>query len=370
MNDLNTLFSGDQLRLARLTFGLSLEELAGRVAATRQYVHQLETGARTPTGEMRLALADALGVAVRFFSAVDGANVRPEQCHFRRQATTPVSITSQVLARGTMLDRLASRLDEQLSLPPVDFPDLPVSSMEDVERAAEYARAHWGLGADGPVTNMMRVAERAGAIVTYFRGLSERVDALSMDRPRPIIVRSDAKASLCRQRFDIAHECGHLVMHRGIETGDKATEDQAHRFAGAFLIPRSAFVQEYPRGRSNNWTELFRMKLRWKVSVRALVRRAYDLQVIDSAQYRVSNIQIVKMGQAKIERFDEDLPLEQPELLSSAMRVLASGGGSRMIHLANSLAIRKSMFELLTEAQYPSFDPSSDTNVVPFGPRG
>lgn len=359
-------FIGDQLRLARLVHGLSLEQVASAVGATRQYIHQLETGSRNPTTDLVDALADVLGVHAAFLHSIEANGVRPEQCHFRKQQTTPASVTSQVLARGTMLDRLAHGLDRELSLPKVNFPDIPVRDLEEAELAANAARRHWGLGADGPITSMMRVVENAGAIVTYFNGLSERVDALSMDRPRPIIVRSDAKASLCRQRFDLAHECGHLVMHRGVETGDKTTEDQAHRFASAFLLPRAAFIREFPRGRSMNWAELFKMKMRWKVSVRAIVRRAFDLGMIDAAQYRTANIQLVKTGQAKAERYDDQLPLEEPELLDAALAALDAGRADGVRHLADRLALRAPIFELLTGRALPAARLAvGDPKVVP-----
>jgi Zn-dependent peptidase ImmA (M78 family)/transcriptional regulator with XRE-family HTH domain len=346
-------FVGDQLRLARLTHGMSLEEVASAVAATRQYIHQLENGSRTPAEDLVRALADVLGVKVDFFYAAEAAGVRPEQCHFRKQQTTPASIISQVLARGTMVDRLVNKLDERLTLPTVDFPDLPVHNVEEIEQAAEAARRHWKLGSDGPIVNMMRVVENAGAVVTCFKDLSDRVDALSMDRPRPIIVRSDAKASLCRLRFDLAHEAGHLVMHRGIETGDKFTEDQAHRFAGAFLFPRAAFLQEFPRGRQMNWGVLYQLKLRWKVAVRAMVRRAFDLGIIDAAQYRTANIQIVKNGQAKTERYDDELPLEQPELLSAAIAGMRQIGPEALNDLSDDLGLSSSMYSLLTNEMLP-----------------
>jgi Zn-dependent peptidase ImmA (M78 family)/DNA-binding XRE family transcriptional regulator len=359
-------FIGDQLRLARLAHGFSLEQVASAVGATRQYIHQLETGSRNPTVELVQALADVLGVQPSFLQSVEANGVRPEQCHFRKQQTTPAAVTSQVLARGTMLDRLAHGLDRELTLPKVNFPDIPVADLEEAELAANAARRHWRLGADGPITSMVRVAENAGAIVTYFSGLSERVDALSMDRPRPIIVRSDAKGSLCRQRFDLAHECGHLVMHRGVETGDKMTEDQANRFASAFLLPRVAFIREFPRGRATNWAELFKLKLRWKVAVRAIVRRAFDLSMIDAAQYRTANIQLVKTGQAKAERYDDQLPLEEPELMDAALTALDSVRPDGVRHLADRLALRTYTFELLTGRPLPpSRPPVGDPKIVP-----
>ncbi|WP_244581677.1 hypothetical protein [Escherichia coli] len=71
---------------------------------------------------------------------------------------------------------------------------------------------------------MVNVVENQGAIVTCFDGVSEKVDALSVNRKLPTIIRNIAKESACRMHFDLAHECGHLIMYDGIETGCKKTD--------------------------------------------------------------------------------------------------------------------------------------------------
>lgn len=363
--------AGEQLRLARLARGYSLEEVGERVGATRQFIHQLETGARSASDDLIAALADELGVTPTFLAEPIPSTVRPEQCHFRGHITRPASITSQVLARGTLLDKFVAALEEHLELPAVSFPDLPSASAEEIEQTAEEARRYWGLGTTGPITSMMRVVENAGAVVTYFGDLSERVDAFSMDRRRPIIVRSSLKESLCRQRFDFAHECGHLIMHRGMQTGDRTTEDQAHRFASAFLFPRGAVLREFPRGRTINWRALFQLKLRWKMSVRALVRRGYDLGLLSPAQYRTANIHLVKTGQARIETYDTDgsLPIELPELLPSAIAALESAVHGGALALGWQVGFAPAMLELVTGSEFPDPDPSlGDPKVVRLRP--
>jgi Zn-dependent peptidase ImmA (M78 family)/DNA-binding XRE family transcriptional regulator len=357
-------FVGEQLRLARIAYGRSLEEIGAEVQATRQYIHQIETGGKTPSAEMVLALADVIGVQPQFLHLRFRSRLRPEECHFRKQFATPASVTSQALARGTILATLVDELDARLGLPAFDFPDIPARNIEGVERAAEEVRGHWRLGPAGPITSMTRVAENAGAIVTHFGGLSERVDAFSIDRLRPIIVRSAAKESLCRMRFDLAHECGHLVIHRGIQTGDRESEDQANRFASAFLLPRAGFVREFPRGRSLNWHALFELKLRWKVSVRAIVRRAFDLGLIMAAQYRTANIHLVKTGQAKTERYDDTLPMEHPELLDAALDALEASRPGAVRTIANDLGLGEEMFELLTGRCLPTEPPPQDNPKV------
>jgi Zn-dependent peptidase ImmA (M78 family)/DNA-binding XRE family transcriptional regulator len=367
--ELKPCIAGEQLRIARLAHGHSLEEVGALVGATRQFIQQLETNARSPSEEMVDALCDVLGVTHQFLVELVPSTVRPEQCHFRGQMNRPASVTSQVLARGTLLDKFAAAIENHLSLPPVSFPDIPASTAEEIEQAAEEARRLWGLGTTGPIISMMRVVENAGAIVTYFRDLSERVDAFSMDRRRPIIVRSSLKESLCRQRFDLAHECGHLIMHRGLQTGDRITEDQAHRFASAFLFPRGAVLREFPRGRWIDWNALYALKKRWKVSVRALVRRGYDLNLLTPAQYRTANIHLVKSGQSKVERFDDDgtMPIEEPELLTSALAVLNDSIRGGVGAVAYEVGFSMTMLERIIGAPLPPPSPGfDDPKIVQF----
>jgi Zn-dependent peptidase ImmA (M78 family)/transcriptional regulator with XRE-family HTH domain len=349
------MFYGDKLRLARLVAGLSLDDLGGRVAASRQFIHQLETGAKEPTAEMREALAAALDVTPSFFSVPAGNPVREEDCHFRRIASAPRGIVAQTIARGTVLEALVDALEDQVRMPKVNFPDAGRPASPDaIERAAEYTRLHWNLGLDGPVTSMMRVVENAGAVVVNFDDLTDRIDAFSMARRRPIIVRSMAKNAGARLRFDLAHEVAHVIMHQGIVTGDSATESEAHRFAGAFLIPRAAFAREFPRNRRTiDWNSLLNMKLRWKVSVRAIVRRAFDLGLIDAAQYRTANIQLVKTGQSKTERHDELIELEEPELMNAAINWLINRNAIGVHRIIEGIGITPKLFLSVTGKNIP-----------------
>ncbi len=356
-------FNGDKLRLARQLASRSLDELGAAVGASRQYVHQLETGAKDPAPAMREALAAALRVREFFFAEPLVNPVREDDCHFRRLQTAPRTVLAQAAARGTAVEMLVAALERRVRLPAVDFPELgQPETLDGVEEAAEAARRHWDLGTDGPITSMTRVAENAGAAVVHFADISDRIDALSVSRRRPLIVRSSAKASPARARFDLAHECGHLLMHGGVVTGDHGTEEQAHRFASAFLLPRTAFVREWPRrgGRSLDWTALGALKLRWGVSLRALARRAFDLRLIDAGQYRTANVHLAKTGQARRERGDGDLRPEQPELLAAALDC-AEGLPGGLAPLLDELGWTPELFAALTgraAAPWPE-------NVVP-----
>lgn len=349
MND-DTIFYAHKLKMARNFYGFSLEDVGNHVAATRQYIQQLESSAKQPSEIMVSALADTLGVDKKFFFIPDLSMPSEDECHFRSRQSKTVALKHQALSQAALLEKLVNELDGILDFPDINIPSTPVNSLEDVESIAELIRQEWGLGKSGPIKNMIRTAENAGIIVNYFEGISEKIDAFSKHSQRPIIIRNPLKESVCRMRFDIAHECGHLIMHQGKITGDKKTELEANRFASAFLLPRAAFLNEFPRvGHRFNWSALYDMKLRWKVSVAAIIRRAFDLQLIDAAAYRRASIHLTKTGQAKKERYDEGdiIPQEQPELLNSAIKTIEEQAPHVLVQLCDSMMVKPKIIETL-----------------------
>jgi Zn-dependent peptidase ImmA (M78 family) len=85
-----------------------------------------------------------------------------------------------------------------------------------------------------------------------------------------------------RQRFNLAHELGHMVME--VEGDEKFHEKAAHRFAGAFLMPAEALWANVGRHRSSiGWGELFALKQLFRASVQAIVYRCGDLGIFPPA---------------------------------------------------------------------------------------
>lgn len=361
MSENNDLFYGDKLRLARLINGLTQQELGKYASVSRQFVHQLESGIKQPASDVLAALCEALNVENEFFELPLGNDVKFEQCHFRKRRTTPIGIANRVLALSTIFENLVFYIDDLLELPPRNIPlieDILGSqskndnySNNEIEKAAEYARKHWGLGIDTPISRITRVFENAGIIITQFQGVSEKVDALSLNRKHPIIVRNTAKESICRMRFDLAHECGHLILHDGVETGDKKTESEADRFASAFIFPRIAFVKEFPDMTKQirlDWNTMYSLKVRWGMSVRAIIYRAHQLKLITAQQYRSANVYLNKSGQTKVEKFDDQITPETPELLQNAFTILRDELGVSFSHIANKLGITESLLSQIS----------------------
>lgn len=348
--------NGDTLRMCRQFFGLSQADLGERIGSSRQYINQLELGDKAPNDLTMRALAAALEVDPSYLAHEIKQEIREDHTHFRKLKTTPKWLINQVLAHGTLFDEFVDFIEEHLELPPVNFPSIEISNAEDIEKAAEFCRVHWNLTVDQPIKNITRVVENAGAVVVAFEGVSTKLDALSMHHGRPIVVRSGAKTSPTRIRFDVAHELGHIVMHKGIVTGDHKTEGQADRFAGAFLLPRRALFQEYRRADRINWVAIKRIKQRWNVSQQAIIRRAYELSLINAAQYKWAMIRISKEGQRKQELYEPETA-ESGELLRIAMKALKENYHYSLVDLEKLVGIKgKGLKRLIGADAWGVFD--------------
>jgi Zn-dependent peptidase ImmA (M78 family)/transcriptional regulator with XRE-family HTH domain len=283
MKSINGSFSPQRLRIARSFHGLSSVAFAERVGISQQYVSSLENETRRPSDMVLAALSDVLLFDPPFFFDEPLDEFQESECHFRKRRTTPKRISRQALAHGTCFNMLVAYLDTNLSLPKMTIPELVPATFLELDDIAGQCRINWKLGTDTPITNMTRVLENAGAVVTKFTGETAKVDAFSRYGRRPIVVLNDITQSTSRLVWDGAHELGHLVMHRQRLPMDNEREREADAFAGAFLLPRKAFGREFGRG-SINWSLLFELKRRWRTSLSAMIMRVYELGLIDAVE--------------------------------------------------------------------------------------
>lgn len=341
-----TVFVGSSLRLARLFHGLSLVELGEIVGVSKQYLSRVENGAESVAPNLEAEMAHQLGVHPEFFRHSDPHPITEEQCHFRRQLTTKVSLRQVARARGEILKRLIGVLDEHVHLPHYAMVEADANSPEAIERAAELFRSKLGLGL-GPISNMTRLAERSGAVVMRLNGLASEIDAISFATRRPLIALNAVGRSPCRERFGIAHELGHFALHIGVLTGDKLTEAQANRFASSLLLPRSTFAQEYRqaiRGSGLSWRGLSELKLRWGVSKAAFLYRGHQLGFFSDQQLRSGFMYLNRHGEATAEHEDELVSREEPEIVNDSLQIMSSEVGmplasiARKIHVSAPLA--------------------------------
>ena len=345
---------GQRLRIARVVTNLTQAELAKEVTASTTLISLIERGKKKP-GEILLhALGEVLGFHPSFFlDKSPKPQLDTEIVNFRHRASTSKTLRVKVAAKATLFAWVAQYLDELLDFPEFDVPEMPIGDTGDFERIANLARTHWGLGGDTPITNMVRVAENSGVIVTEMEE-AKKVDAFSSMASRfGIIVLNTSIGSSSRSRFDIAHELAHLIMHRDVITGSRKLEKEADRFAAAFLLPKEGFILEFRMMRAVDWPHLFELKRRWKTSVAAIVHRSFDLGLIGAVEYRRRFQYLSARGWRSGIEPDEP-PSESPELFENAIRRLAEKYGLNLFDAANTLGFGSKKMKEISRMPVPS----------------
>jgi Zn-dependent peptidase ImmA (M78 family)/DNA-binding XRE family transcriptional regulator len=315
-------FNPDCLRVAREYRGLKKNELAERLNITPSAVSQFERGHVRPNPQTIAHLSMALRFPPAFFSQKNLVRViPPDQCHFRSLRSCSQIERRKMVGAGSLIGMIIDFVENHVDLPQEDITPSTISGAEtaaEIEDAALRVRRNWGLGL-GPIDSVVHLLESKGVLVFRLLEDCKKLDAFSLwYRHRPFIFLNSEKDSASRNIFDAAHELGHLVLHSEYLPGDQKQEDEANKFASAFLMPRESFLLECPRRLV--WDHYRELKLRWRVSLAALVRRARDLQVISNDTYRRAHVHLNKRGW----RFNEpDEPeLERPTVLPQAVELL------------------------------------------------
>ena len=189
---------------------------------------------------------------------------------------------------------------------------------------------------EGPISNVVWLLEYNGAVVARGMVEADDLDAFSewhewhTEASTPYVFLGADKESGPRSRYDAAHELGHLVLHRSIDPRHienkrtfKVIEDQAHRFAGAFMLPALAFSNDFSVANLDAFRAL---KPKWKVSVAMMVYRSIELGLVEKEQARRLWINRTRRGWRLKEPLDDRLPIEKPRLLRRAFSMLIEHG--------------------------------------------
>lgn len=354
-----TLFAGDRLTLARQLEGLRKSELAVLIGRSATAVAAWESGTKRPSAANVAELALGLGVTPAFFAprgtAAIGEGVVP---HYRSLRSTSQRARDQAFAYGLLAVDIADAIEKHVEFPTVDIPSLDVTA-EDIgqgpEEAARELRRVWGIP-DGPMKHLVRLLELHGILVVFSPTQTSAVDAYSFESStRPLVVLNPMKSDYYRQRFDVAHELGHLVMHRDAEPGGRVIEDQAHRFASELLMPAAQIRDVLPTVmNARSWDALGMLKEQWGVSIQALLFRARRLGTISDVTYRNAMITLSQRGWRRSEP-GLVTTMEQPSMLARSVELLEDEGVPRDV-LVDQARAPRDLFDVVT-ARVPRLDP-------------
>jgi len=321
-------FSGSRLVAMRELLGRTQGDVAAATGISPSALSQAERGDTTLSAANIVRVASFLEVPPAAFveQPEPRVDLAPQFRHLRRTPKRE-QLKAKQLVYATA--QVAKVLQEYVQFPEpfecdeaVD-PDLPIEeAKKQVERAAAQAREALDVPPDGPIgDDVMGLLEAGGITVVRDPDTGEDIDAYSaiVDDLPIIVLYGGDDCVWDRDNYNLAHELGHLVMHRGTrrDPGTRTVEAQAHRFAGAFLGPKKAIRSQLPT--DLDWGRYLQLKRTWGLSMAALVRRAKDLKVIDDATYTRAMKQRSSYGWRFKEPGSSDRAVPEPQYLKLAV---------------------------------------------------
>lgn len=283
----------ERIRRARILKGLSLQEVADKLGGiTKQALSKYEQGKDAPNSTRLISLAKVLGVKPEYFfrqTEVELGEVdfRKHSSFGKRQQDSIKEKVREHLERYITVERLYEAEQSIVSIAKW-LGAFSVASAEDAESAAKSLREDWKLGTN-PIANLTETLEENGVKVV---GLAahDRFDGLCavLNDGSDAVIVSNIERPGERQRFNLAHELGHLVMaFPGQVAGTRDEEKWCHRFAGEFLFPADQVKATFgPQRRRVLLNEYLLAKQEWGISMQAILYRLYDLNIVSKSYYQ------------------------------------------------------------------------------------
>lgn len=315
-----------------------------------------EDSEQTPDYTMLVRLAGELRVRPEFFLRPPFRSGQPT--FLRSLASTLIRDLNYQKAQMHWLQETSFALNHYVDLPAVDVPDM-LSGVsyaqlrdEDIEEIAIHLRHHWGLG-EGPCGDIVTLMERIGIVVATIPMNTTKLDGLCSWSPvdgRPHVLLATDKMSFPRRQMDAAHELAHAVLHQAVpedefETNLRMIEQQAFRLGSAFLMPSTTYPMEV---RHPSLAMLASLKERWRVSIKAQIKRLSDLEIIPEDFARHLYKLYSAKGWSKGEPLDQHWPVEPPRMLRDSLELIVENSvRSKADLLATEFTISKEDIELL-----------------------
>lgn len=164
--------------------------------------------------------------------------------------------------------------------PHVEIRDIQPSSPE---KAAQAVRAKLGIKPNEPIYDILGLVDKFGIKVRLVEIKESGFFGLSVGEKSggPAIIVNSHNISIERQIFTVAHELGHLVLHKKAYTKNpkenKKEEKEADIFAAELLLPQKAFESQWNASiGSEIYDRIIKIKVIFKVSFFAVLYRVSE----------------------------------------------------------------------------------------------
>lgn len=285
---------------------------------------------QSPDYSTLIRIAGELGVRPEFFLRPAFHSERPT--FLRSLASALVRDLAYQKSQMQWLQEISFVLGHYVDLPEVDIPDVLEGASynqlrdEDIEEIALRLRRHWNIG-EGPAGDMVALMERVGIVVSTIPMGTTKLDGLCSWSPidgRPHVLLATDKMSFPRRQMDAAHEMAHAVLHQRVPEEEfqdnlRVIEQQAFRLASAFLLPSTTYPNEL---RNISLSTLTNLKERWRVSVKAQIRRLSDLDLIPEEYARQLYKLYSAKGWSRGEPLDQHWPVTKPKALRDSLNLI------------------------------------------------
>jgi Zn-dependent peptidase ImmA (M78 family)/transcriptional regulator with XRE-family HTH domain len=310
--------------------------LAKRVGVSPTSVSRWEDegAGQSPDYSTLVRIASELDVRPEFFLRPRYQSERPT--FLRSLASTLVRDLNYQKSQMNWLQEISFVLGHYVDLPEIDIPDVMGGASygelrdEDIEDIALRLRKHWNMG-EGPSGDIVALMERIGIVVATIPMGTTKLDGLCSWSPvdgRPHVLLATDKMSFPRRQMDAAHELAHAVLHQYVPEEEfqdnlRMIERQAFRLASALLMPSTSYPYEV---KYSSLAMLTSLKERWRVSIKAQIKRLCDLEIIpDEYARQLYKIYSAK-GWSKGEPLDQYWPVVAPKALRDSLNLIVDNG--------------------------------------------
>lgn len=246
----------------------------------------------------------------KFFTTAPVSRVSAQDLLFRAPKSTSVTEKEYLAVFATVAGDLLDELNAHVKLPTMQLDTLPPGT--DVTAAAARTRTWLGLEASEPIKYLTHDLERAGVPVILRLKRSRSTGRTEWDaeiedpaaestekhlgcsartgefRERPLVLLRSTD-SWERTRWTLAHEIGHIVLHRHGDVSDDQ-EYEASRFASELLAPAAAIRKEIPA--APTLKSLIDVKLKWGISLGSLIIHLHESKLIDTNRAKMLQRQL------------------------------------------------------------------------------
>lgn len=300
------------IALARESRGLSQLELAEKLKLSPAHMSRIEQDFREVGQHHLKEICTALNYPEGFF--YQEGETLPPALALRKRNIVAQKILLPVEAEVNINRLHVEKLINAIGHPEIELPILDIEKLGSPAEAARKLRKLWKIE-KGAINNLTQVLESNGLFLINFDFNTDRVDGMSiLANGKFPIVFSNKRSLGDRQRFTLAYELGHLVMH--LHTNPSFTRDishEANEFAAEFLMPEKDIKGDFKDGVTLNI--LADLKRKWKLSMQALMYRANDIGVITDNQKRYLINQFNSMNIRRREPAELDVARESPTML-------------------------------------------------------